>query len=451
MRFCAGAGAIIVVLTLAGYLIGKSCVQSYLRGPEFRRFVNARIGKTLQSEVEFEPFQFNGMTIYSESMKARGLEGGPFSGMEIDQLRAEFSLRRFFDRVWQIETVEAEHVGIKLDGTRLSRPPEPEKLEAIAKQNTSGWLPNRVEIGQAIIHDFELSWGDLPSTSGALTKLSVRATPSEGGWLIEGKKGELRAANLPGLNVENIRLRQRDRTLFVNAADFNAEGGGTVHANGEVVFGDRVDLQGKLDGIDIEPFLSKDWRLRLHGRASGDVRVQTSLPPKGPVAVSGTIELKDGRLEALPVLNEVATFTRSQQFRSLSLTRASARFERTGNEIRVQDFVAESEGLIRMEGGFTIASGQIDGLFQVGVSPATLQWLPGSQDRVFTVARGGYLWTPVRLTGAVDSPSEDLSSRLIAAAGGAIIEKVESTARDAIQIGRDAAKGALDLIFPKAQ
>jgi hypothetical protein len=451
IRNLAIAGVILAGLAFVGYFIGKSRVQSYLRGPEFRRFVSARIGKTLQSDVEFEPFQFSGMTIYSDSMKARGLEGGPFSEMRIDQVRADFSLRRFFDRVWQVESVEAQHVGIKVDGTRLSRPPEPEKLEAIAEQNTSGWLPNRVEIAQAIIHDFELSWGDLPSTSGALTKLSVRATPSEGGWLIEGRKGELRAANLPGLNVENIRLRQRDRTLFVNAAEFTAERGGAVRATGEVVFGEHVDLQGKLDSIDIEPFLSKDWRLRLHGRASGDVRVQSSLPSKGPVTVSGTIELKEGRLEALPVLDEVATFTRTQQFRSLSLTRASARFEQKGNGTQVQDFIAESEGLIRIEGGFNVVAGQIDGLFQVGVSPTTLQWLPGSQDRVFTVAHDGYLWTPMRLTGAVDSPTEDLTSRLVAAAGGAIIEKVESTTRDAIQRGRDAARGALDFIFPKGQ
>jgi hypothetical protein len=445
------AGAAAVIALFAGYFVGKNWVQSYLRGPEFRRFVNARIGKTLQSEVEFEPFQFNGMTIYSDSMTAHGLEGGPFSQMRIEQLRAEFSLRRFFDRVWQVESVEAQHVGIKLDGTRLSRPPEPEKLDAIAKQNTSGWLPNRVEIASAVIHDFELTWGDLPSTAGSLSKLMVRATPSDGGWLIEGSKGELRAANLPALQVANLRLRQRDRTLFVNTADFLADNGGSVKASGEVVFGERVDLQGKLEGIDIEPLLSNDWRLRLHGRIRGDVRVQSSLPSSGPTAVTGSIELQDGRLEALPFLNEVATFTGSQQFRSLALTRASAHFERTAKETRVTDFVAESEGLIRMEGSFVIATGQIDGTFQVGVSPTTLQWLPGSRDRVFTVARDGYVWTSMRLTGPVDSPNEDLSSRLVAAAGNAVIEKVESAARDALQLGRDAAKSALDLLLPKGQ
>jgi hypothetical protein len=212
-----------------------------------------------------------------------------------------------------------------------------------------------------------------------------------------------------------------------------------------------VDLQAKLDGIDIAPLLSKDWRMRLHGRANGEVRVQSTLPTTGPVSVGGTIALQDGRLEALPVLNEVATFTGSQQFRSIALTQASAHFENTGREIRVTDFIAESEGLIRMEGAFVIAAGQIDGTFQVGVSPTTLQWLPGSRDRVFTVARGGYVWTPVRLKGPVDSPSEDLSPRLIAAAGDAVIEKVESTARDALQIGRDAAKSALDFLLPKGK
>lgn len=451
IRIAAVAFAIAVGLLLAGYLFGKSWAQSYLRGPEFRKFVNARIGKTLQSEVEFDPFQFNGLTLYSESMTARGLEGGPFSKMQIDQLRAEFSLRRFFDRVWQVESIEAQHVGIKLDGTRLSRPPEPEKLEAIARANTSGWLPNRVEIASAIIRDFELTWGDLPSTSGSLTKLAVRATPAEGGWLIEGGRGELRAAGLPGLTVENIRLRQRDRTLFVNEANFLSNEGGTVKTSGEVVFDERVDLQSKFNGIDIAPFLSKDWRMRLYGRANGDVRIQSTLPPSGPLTVSGTVDLKNGRLEALPVLNEVAAFTKSQQFRSLALSRATARFERKANELKVYDLVTESEGLIRIEGAFNVASGQIDGLFQVGVSPTTLQWLPGSQDRVFTVARNGYVWTPVRLTGPVDSPSEDLTPRLVAAAGGAIIEKVESTARDVIEVGRDAAKGALDLLFPKGK
>jgi hypothetical protein len=90
----------------------------------------------------------------------------------------------------------------------------------------------------------------------------------------------------------------------------------------------------------------------------------------------------------------------------------------------------------------------IDGTFQVGVTPASLQWLPGSQERVFTQQRGGYVWTPMRVTGPARKPQEDLSPRLIAAAQRAVIEGVESTVRDTIKSGKDAAKGALDLLMP---
>jgi hypothetical protein len=177
--------------------------------------------------------------------------------------------------------------------------------------------------------------------------------------------------------------------------------------------------------------------------------VQTPLPASGQLVVSGSLQLREGRLEALPVLNQIALFTNTQQYRQLTLTHARADFRRERGELRVTNLTAESQGLLRLEGAFTIAQAVIDGTFQVGVAPASLQWLPGSQERVFTTARDGYLWTTMRLTGPVESPSEDLTSRLVAAAGGAVVEKVENTARDVIRTGREAARSALDLLFPK--
>ena len=165
--------------------------------------------------------------------------------------------------------------------------------------------------------------------------------------------------------------------------------------------------------------------------------------------VSGSLQLREGRLEALPVLNQIALFTRTQQFRQMPLTEASAEFRRERDRLQVTKLVAESAGLMRIEGDFAVALGQIEGTFQVGVAPATLQWIPGSQERVFTVARGSYVWTTMRLTGPVDSPKEDLSGRLATAAGEAIVEKVENTAKDIYKAGRDAAQGALDWLMPR--
>jgi hypothetical protein len=131
----------------------------------------------------------------------------------------------------------------------------------------------------------------------------------------------------------------------------------------------------------------------------------------------------------------------------LNLNNVSGDFTRDDRRLHVKNFVAESDGLIRAEGEFTIENGNIDGNFQVGVTPSSLQWLPGSQAKVFTVSRGGYVWAPMHLTGPANKPTEDLSPKLIAAAQGAVIEGVQNAAGEAVKTGKDAAKSVLDLLL----
>ena len=105
--------------------------------------------------------------------------------------------------------------------------------------------------------------------------------------------------------------------------------------------------------------------------------------------------------------------------------------------------VVESEGLIRVEGTYTIVDGRIDGSFQVGLTPATLQWIPGSQEEIFTDSRDGYRWTPMRLTGPVDHPNDDLTPRLAAAAGDTIIKSAAGVEGTVKKVGQ----GVLDLLL----
>ncbi len=436
-----------MVVLLAAWFGVKAWLLAYLHGPEFQRFVDARLSETLSAEVECAPLRFDGFDVFCDGVRARGYEGSPFAEVRVEQVRARLSLRKFFAGAWEIEHIDAERLAVKLDGTRLASPLT-RKLEPRSSKSETGWLPNRLEVGVAKVRELEIAWGDLPSSAGALRRVALQATPADGGWNIDGQGGELVAAGLPPLDVAMLRLRQRGTMLLVNEAKFSGRTGGAAVASGEVDFGKSLDLQAQLDGIDLAPFLDGDWRARLHGRMAGLVRVQSPLPSAGPPTVSGSLHLTDARIEALPVLDQIAVFTRTQQFRQLTLTRVTGDFRRDSTRLDVTKLVAESEGRLRVEGGFAIAQGQIDGAFQVGVPPALLQWLPGAQERVFTNARDGYVWAPMGLTGPVEAPSEDLSARLAAAAGEAVLEKVEGATRDAIQTGKDAAKSALDLLIP---
>ena len=55
------------------------------------------------------------------------------------------------------------------------------------------------------------------------------------------------------------------------------------------------------------------------------------------------------------------------------------------------------------------------------MTPGTLSWIPGAENLVFEKKRDGFLWAPMTLQGTLSEPREDLSGRLIAAAGKAIL------------------------------
>jgi len=437
------------VLAIVAWFAVKAAAYSYLRSDGFRQFVAQKAGVTLRAECEIAPLQFTGTNIYTEGFKAQGGKDAPFASLGLDQVRAEISLRRFFEKVWQVEQVDIQRISLDLAGPRADLPEAP-PLGAPTSPTpnpSGGWLPNRVEIASATVHDANLAW-----SGGAMRHTTVTAVPDNGGWKITGQGGKIEQTGLPALDVQALAIRYRAPSLFVNTAEFRQGGIGSVKATGEINFDERLDLQVAIKEVNLTPFLSEDWRVRLRGQLSGDVAIRGPLPlPGAGPEFSGSLSLARGELTALPVLDQIALFTGTQQFRRLTLSRASADFRQESAKLRVTKFVAESEGLIRLEGDFIIEKAMIDGTFQVGISPTSLAFIPGSREKVFTESRAGYVWAPMRLTGPLNKPNEDLTARLAKAAGDVAIETVKGTVEDTIKTGRDTIKSALDLLLPGAK
>ncbi len=251
-----------------------------------------------------------------------------------------------------------------------------------------------------------------------MSQAALKVTPSDDSWLIAVEGGKLRQTGWPEIGVESAHLRYREGMLYVTESRLQ-QGNGFAKVTGEIDLKKRLEMQVAVEGLDVTPLLTGDWRARLTGKLYGDATVHAGLGEnKGPVSISGSAHLAGGQLTALPVLDQIATFTQTQRFRTLALSTASLDFTQEGDRFTARHVIAETEGLIRVEGNFTLVAGQIDGAFEVGVTAASLQWLPGSQARVFTIARNGYYWAPLRLTGPVNSPTEDLTPRLAEAAAG---------------------------------
>ena len=423
--------------------------NSYLHSEGFRLKIGEAAGKALKAEAEFQQPRLAGSTAYTDGFKAHGLPGSAFRELNAEQIRADFNWHGLLHRKWQIDEIAVEKLEVDLADHDQARPratPPPATTPAPAPHAPEGpkW---QLDLRKATVRDSSWRWGGASLPAGEVSQAALSVTPSGESWLIAVDGGKLRQTGWPEIGIESAHLRYRDDMLFITESRLQ-QGNGFAKVTGEIDLKKRLDVQLGVEGLEVTPLLKGDWRARLKGKMYGEAAVRAGLgEDKGPVSISGSARLTGGQLTALPVLDEIATFTQTQRFRTLALSTATLDFTQEGDRFTARHIVAETEGLIRVEGDFTLAAGQIDGTFQVGVTAASLQWLPGSQARVFTVARNGYYWAPLRLTGPVESPTEDLTPRLVQAAAGQVIDTVQDAVKGTTKAARDTAKELLDRLF----
>jgi hypothetical protein len=147
-------------------------------------------------------------------------------------------------------------------------------------------------------------------------------------------------------------------------------------------------------------------------------------------------------------LEKAADFTGRAEFRRLPISKSTADFEIQNGNFAFRNVVLESAGLLRVEGSLSVAKNKnLVGELQVGVAPALLNGIPGARSKVFTREADGFVWTPVSVGGSIDTPTENLSSRLVAAAGGAALEAVEPVLQSVPEPARKAVDETINTLF----
>jgi hypothetical protein len=356
-------------------------------------------------------------------------------------LRASFDWHGLLHHTVQIDELAIQRLNVeapaKPAAVEESAQGEPE-IPAAFGGVQKGWT---VELRKAVVNEANWNWSEDPA--GGISGTALTLTPQgQNAWVIDAQGGTVQEAGWPALDLESASMRWQSPTLYINSSSLR-NGDSRLSVTGSVETRQSANLHVKLDGVDVQPMLTPDWRERLSGKLTGEADVQAPLgtgEAERAVTVSGSASLADGQLTALPILDQIGLFTQTERFRRLELTEASAEFTRTPERLEVRNMVAESAGLIRVEGSYTVENGKIDGTFQVGLTPATLQWIPGSQEEIFTASRDGYQWTSMKLTGPAAHPVDDLTPRLVAATGKGVIQGVEGTVKKA-------AEGALDLLL----
>lgn len=437
---------VLLVTLVAGLVIGKSMIQSWLRGDEFREFLVKQSSEALQSQVELAPLKWQGGDVYSESFVANGYEEAAFSQMKFEGVRAKIG--KIKNRVFRVPEVGINRFELVFSDDRIPGPEEDgrevsatamEVGESSAGPAVPGWLqkyvPNRVEVDEIVISSTTVEAKDADgSTPFRLsgTETLIRPDFETSLWEIEGKGGKMRIPDQPEIAMNQLAMRWRGSQLFIDRCALGLFADGHVEGAGEINFAEDggFDLDLEFSGIQVDEVVDETWGERLSGIISGPMNLSGK---PGAFVYDGEVSVAEAVIEKIPVLTVISKYTKNERFKYLVMSEARSDFRKEGERTELTNIVLQSDGLVRVEGDLVIQGEQIAGIFQVGVTAGTLRWIPGAERKVFVEDRDGFLWTPMKLTGTLDEPNEDLSGRLIAAAGVAILEELPEGLLDEAQ------------------
>ncbi|MCB1078170.1 MAG: hypothetical protein KDM64_10125, partial [Verrucomicrobiae bacterium] len=420
--------------------------ERYRNSEAFRDWVQGKAAAALKSDLALGSLRWEGSTAFADGIRARGYQDAGLASLELDGARATLDGVR--DGAWQVADAKISRLGIEFSPQRL--PGTWAEQNGVVPGADSGhgpaapawlkrFLPDQFHLDQIQIDSATLRVLDRASAEAfALRSVKTQLHPEADALEVAGQGGKLALPARPEMTIDRFRVRWQGDKVFINEAEIDLPGKSRVSVNGvaTLVEGTDLDLDLKLANFDLADILNPEWKDRVTGRLSGDVTVVGLAKSPETLKQTGTLRLDEGLVKDVPLLQTVAKYTKSKRFERLTLNETRTEFVRQGDRLEFTDLVVQSDGLARLEGTLVIDHGTLDGRFRLGVTPGTLQWIPGAERKVFVQADQGFLWTDLAVSGTVDDPRENLSARLVTAAAETLVE-------DAPQKAIDAAKDAL--------
>lgn len=429
------AALVTLVAGLVVSLIGFLLVRNYLHSEAFRQFLEGKVGAFAKVQGRFSPFKWEGLATRTDRFEGRG--ESLIRSLEIDGIRTEVSLAGLTRGYWDIRASHVRRISLDLNLQRENNGPDLPESKSKPGKRSGTWMPRDVMLEGLDVGELKLAIHSKAGTiSSQDTALRCESAGPVGTYKarLEGGAVSLPFPWLKSAELGEAKLRYQDRVLHITSLDAVLADSGRLDASGEWDLRDKtLAIDGALSGLELETMLDETWARRMMGTFETDFHVSG---PETNLVASGHASLQRGVLTALPVLDVLAAYADTNRFRTLHLNLAETDWRWKDGQLLLSDLVLSSEGLARLEGSVTISEKRIDGAFRLGLAPGTLASIPGAETDVFFPGEHGLLWAPLRVTGTLDDPKEDLSERLANAAGARLFEVIPQTGERVLKFTR---------------
>lgn len=416
---------VVAVIVLTGLTVTAFMMREGIAGWLLKSRLADELSRRLGADVELEGIRYHNGMLAVERFRASG-GAMPFASLEITGASVSVDWSRLRNWAGSPLAIEADAIDLVLHNEPPTR----------MAGRASGGGANAAEMPDL---DFLVGKFSLRHEDPALWQIrdtAVRAGLSSGEWTFSARGGTLFAQGWPELSIERLSGTQRSggwnfTSFALNRGKGGALGGSAVlregQWSGEFSWQDMA-LRGLLPA-GAEPHFS--------GRSSGDARLSGGV-------LSGQMKIEEAEARKLPALVKLASIFTREDYDTVPWQSLRFKFRRGADgELGFEDLNAVSPKGIVVQGTGRISGDTIKAELQLGVQREGRPWLVAFVPVLFRVEKHGYLWTPVRVGGSLQSPTEDLSPRVVAALASVPVSKAVEGAVEVPAGAIEAAGGLL--------
>jgi hypothetical protein len=193
---------------------------------------------------------------------------------------------------------------------------------------------------------------------------------------------------------------------------------------------DLLTMEYGLEKVPARVFLSDRWKVLFKGLITGKGNFTGPLLTWEAGTSTGSFEAGEARLQAFPILENLSLLTGIAGLTSVQIDTAKADLHYHDRQFDFKNIVIRKENTLRWEGNLSVLPDQtLRGDTSLGLSTDATDLIPQLRQSIFTEQREGFDWTPVKISGDIDQPREDLTPRLR--------KQIQSEAGKALQEGGD--------------